>query len=369
VVAKDISIEVVRAGRRERRVLLPQGTGLPMKVKQTFFTADQSGAVVLRLLQGRLPIKTLALQVPTELAVGSKVELDIKCDEAMRLEARAEVGGQELWATVEPPEAPRFDPQGDVEGLLEQADELKHALWGHRGDFYRREADALSASIREAVSTDPDKLAVLCGRLQSLVDEYKPDPTAGGLAPPLHHFEQELDSLRRVVFRITGSLLGMDRDAWEERIRDVETRAQSAYDAADAVAWRRVNNEVQALRETALQEDFASMSMDDPAYITRRLTSVQFHAISIERGLSDFVASNDDDVRRLQYAERDRLLARLEDKVKQPLEGLQIDDNTSMADVRRRLERAAAELERIEVAVERIPSLGLVTEHGGGPRT
>ncbi len=369
VVAKDISIEVVRAGRRERRVLLPRGTGLPMKVKQTFFTSDRSGAVVLRLLQGRLPIKTLAIQVPGDLVVGSKVELDIKCDEAMRLEARAEVGGQELWATVEPPEAPRFDPQGDIEGLLEQADELKHSLWGHRGDFYRREADALSASIREAVSTDPDKLAVLCGRLQALVDEYKPDPTAGGLAPPLRHFEEELDSLRRVVFRVTGPLLGMDRAAWEERIREIEQRAQAAYDATDAVGWRRVNNEVQALRETAQQEEFASMSLDDPAYVTRRLMAVHFHAISVERDLSDFVPSADSEVRALQYAERDRLLAQLSERVRKPLETLQVDDDHSAADVRRRLERAAAELERIEAAVERIPSLGLVTEHGGGPRT
>ncbi|MEM9877282.1 MAG: Hsp70 family protein, partial [Myxococcota bacterium] len=122
VLSKDIALEVVRAQRRERKTLLPKGTGLPMKVEQRFFTSDRSGAVVLRLLQGRMPIKTLMLEVPADLAVGSEVKLSIRCDEAMRLEARAEVGGQELWATLEPPTPPRFDPKGDVEGLLEQAE-------------------------------------------------------------------------------------------------------------------------------------------------------------------------------------------------------------------------------------------------------
>ena len=36
VVAKDIALEVLKAGRRDRRVLLPRGTGLPMKAEQVF---------------------------------------------------------------------------------------------------------------------------------------------------------------------------------------------------------------------------------------------------------------------------------------------------------------------------------------------
>jgi molecular chaperone DnaK len=366
VVAKDIALEILKAGRRDRRILLPRGTGLPMKAEQTFFTADQSGAVVLRILQGRIPIKTLAIQVPSDLPVGSKVTLSIKCDDAMRLEARAEVGGQELWATVEPPAAPRFDPQGGVEGLLEEAESVGRQLWGHRGEFYRREVAVLGASIREVVATDPDKLAVLGGRLQALVDEYRPDPTAGGLAPPLPHFEWELDSLRRVVYRAQGSLLGMDRDAWESRIADIETRAQQAYEQNDAIAWRRINNEVQALRETANQEEFAGVSIDDPAYLMRRLGGVVRRANEVERELMDFVPSAADEVRALQIAERDRLLGSLSSHVKDVVGGMEISEQADMTELRRRIERAATELERIEAGVERIPSLGLVTEHGGG---
>lgn len=369
VVAKDIALEVLKAGRRDRRVLLPKGTGLPMKAEQVFFTADQSGTVVLRLLQGRIPIKTLAIDVPTDLPVGSKVTLSVRCDEAMRIEARAEVAGQELWATVEPPKAPRFDPKGDVEGLLESSEVVSRQLWGHRGEFYRREVAVLSASIREVVATDPDKLSVLCGRLLALVEEYRPDPTAGGLAPPLHHFEWELDSLRRVVYRASGSLMGMDRETWEARIADIEQRAQAAYEASDAIAWRRINNEVQALRETAHQEEFASVSIDDPAYVMRRLVSVTRRANEVERELIDFVPSASDEVKGLQLAERDRLLQTLGSNVKSLVGDLQVGEDVDVQDARRRIERASSELERIEAGVERIPSLGLVTEHGGGGAT
>ena len=365
VVAKDVSIEVVRAGRRDRRVLLPRGTGLPMKVSQSFFTADQSGAVVLRLLQGRMPIKTLVLQVPPEIPVGTAVEIDIRCDESMRLEARANVAGHELWATVEPPSAPKFDPKGDIEALLTDAEEVRRNLWGVRGEAYRREADTLTSGIREVVNTDPDKLMVLCGRLQRLVEEFKPDETAGGLAPPLQHFDWELDGLRRVVFRASGSLMGMDREAWEERIADIEQRARAAYEEVDAVGWRRINNEVQALRETAYQEDFRNLRLDDPAYLTRRLSNTVYRVNEVEKSLRDFVPSATDEVRRLQEAERDRLLAILDGKVNKELEGLEITDGTNADAVRRKLEKVAAELDRIDVALERIPSLGLVTEHGG----
>ena len=88
VVAKDIALEVVRGGKRERKVLLARGTGLPAQVTQLFFTADQSGSVVLRILQNRLPIKTLVIDVPRELPVGSPVEVILGCDESMRLEAQ-----------------------------------------------------------------------------------------------------------------------------------------------------------------------------------------------------------------------------------------------------------------------------------------
>jgi molecular chaperone DnaK len=362
VVAKDISIEIVRAGRRERRVLIARGSGLPAEVKSRFFTADQSGAVVLRLLQNRMPIKALLLQVPRELPVGTPVDLTLRCDEAMRMEARAVVAGQELWAQVEPPAAPRFDPAGAVESLLEDAESTGKGLWGNSALVYRDEADLLVAGIREVVATDPDKLQALCEKLRILVDWYRGDPNET-LSPPMQRFETELDALRRLVYRTTNTLYGMDRSAWEKRIGDIEARASAAYEANDAVGWRRVYNEVQALYETANQEEFAALRLDDPAYLERRLRNERYYAQTVERKLVDFVPSSSD-VGALQLSERDKLLASLHEKVVEPLRAL-TSDTTDAAALRRKLEGFNAETSRIDTALERLPSLGLVAERGG----
>jgi molecular chaperone DnaK len=225
VIAKDIGLEVVRAGRRERRVLLAKGTGLPAEAKHTFYTADQSGTVVLRLLQGRVPIKTLAVQVTRELPVGSPVELAVRCDETMRIEASAVVAGQTLWASVDAVEAMSFDEDGAVERLLADAEAGRRALWGNTGDVYRREVEQLSAGIREVVATDPVKLTALCTQLRRLVDDLAGTPD-DPMQPPMPHFEAELDALRRVVYRSRGLLVGLDRTAWEERISELDQRAQ-----------------------------------------------------------------------------------------------------------------------------------------------
>jgi molecular chaperone DnaK len=362
VVAKDIALEVVRAGRRDRKVLLARGTGLPASTKHRLFTSDRSGAVVLRVLQNRLPIKTLLLTVPADLPVGTPVELELSCDEAMRLEARAEVAGQKLWARIEPPREEAFDPGGAVERLLEEAEQAGRGLWGHQAHAYRREAESLTTQIREVLATDPDKLAALGARLRLLIDEYRGGP-GEELSPPMHHFESTLDRLRRIVYRSSGRLLGMTTDEWERRASELEARGTQAWQSADATAWRRANNEAQALAETAVQEEFSERKLDDPSYLASRATSLLLAATHWERELVDFVPSSAEEVRALQLAERDRLLTIVTQKVKKPVEALGAGGDASST--RRALDLADAELDRVSTAFERLPSLGLVAERGG----
>lgn len=365
VIAKDVGIEVVRAGRRERRVLLAKGAGLPTETKYTFYTADQSGTVVLRLLQGRMPIKTLAITVARELPIGSPVEVMMKCDEAMRIEARAVVAGQELWATIQAAEQLDFDKSGAVEQLLAEAETIKQRAWGHSGEAYRREIDQLSAAIREVLQTDPAKLSALSARLRRLLDDLGGD-AADPLEPPLATFEAELDSLRRIVYRSTGVLVGLDRDAWEDRIHRIEERAAEARAAIDASLWRRTFNEVQALYETAVQEEFSARRLDDPAYVQMRANSVSRWRTRVEQSLVDFVPSATEELRIPQNRERDRLLAVVRERVNEPLDKVERGEVPDVAEVRRILDQCGAELERVETAAERLPSLGLVTERGGG---
>ncbi len=365
VVAKDIALEVVRGGKRDRKVLLARGTGLPAQVTHLFFTADQSGAVVLRILQNRLPIKTLAVDVPKELPVGSPVEVVLRCDESMRMEAQATVGSQQIQAHIEPPPTPTGDV-GDVEALLERAEKAKRSLWGGLGSEFSREADRLVVGIREVLQTDPDKLAALCERLRHLVEEFH-GGVGEALVPPMARMEDAFDTLRRVVYRADGLLMGMERDDWEERIDALYDKAMDAHTAGDGPTWRRVYNELQALCETAYQEEFSRMRMDDPAYITRRTLTLAWRTQRLEQMLADVVPSNTDEIRAMQAAEQTRIEKWLAESVRKPLAALRdAEGKKEASELRRSLEALDAEIDRIEAAVERLPQIGLVTDRGAG---
>jgi molecular chaperone DnaK len=363
VVAKDIALEVVRGGKRERKVLLARGTGLPAQVTQLFFTADQSGSVVLRILQNRLPIKTLVIDVPRELPVGSPVEVILGCDESMRLEAKATVGAQQIQAHIEPPQSPSGGTI-DVEGLLEQAEKAKRSLWGGLGSEFGREADRLVVGIREVLHTDPDKLEALCQRLRHVVEEFH-GGAAEGLVPPMQRMEDAFNVLRRVVYRSSTSLMGMERAEWDKRIDSLYDKAMAAHEAGDGPTWRRCFNEVQALSETAYQEEFSNLRLDDPAYLKRRTLNLTWRVQRVEQSLAEMVPSTTDEIRIMQTAEQKRIGKWLAENVATKLTTLSGDETKDASAARRTLEEIDSEIERIEAAVERLPSIGLVTDRGG----
>jgi molecular chaperone DnaK len=360
VVAKDLAVEITRAGRRERKVLIPRGASLPIEVTHELATADRSGAVVLRLLQNRLPIKTLMLEVSPELPLGTPVSLTLRCDEAMRLEARANVAGSELWAKVEPPPAKTDTTKDAVDALLAEAENAARALWGRDAHAFRRELEPLATGLREVVSTDPDKLAALASQLRTLIDHFA-GSDANDLSPPRDRFEDLLDGIRRIVFTsaAAGTLLGLSVEAWEKRIDDLSNRGLVAYEARDAAGWRRAHNEAQALYETAVGAAAQSGDPDDPVRLGRLRMNAMLRIGHLLRSFEDFVPSSSEEVKKLQLGERDRLAAAL-DKLRPALDAVPAEGKPF--EIRRDLERIHDELTRLETAFERLPSLGLVTD-------
>src|SRR5262249_31297971 len=158
---------------------------------------------------------------------------------------------------------------------------------------------------------------------------------ADPLQPPLEQFERELNALRRIVYSSKAALMGLDRDGWDERIRDVEDRARVAHAAVDGAAWRRAYNEVQALYETAREDDFANRKLDDPTYIRDRISGVKYYRSVVMRSLEDFVPSAATEVGPIQVAERDRLIAMIAEKVDPVLAKIEALEVSTPADIRR----------------------------------
>jgi molecular chaperone DnaK len=361
VVPKDIAIEVVRSGRRDKKLLLERGEGLPAKASHRFFTGDSSGAVVLRLLQNRLPIKTMAIEVPEGTPVGTPVELVLTCDESMRMEARATVLGKELWAQLTAPELSAFEKKDAIDRLLAEAEAAGRDLWGRFADAYRNDADRLIAQIRESVGIDPDKTNALCQSLRTLIDEWRGGASAD-LVPPMHVLEGTLDAIRRRVYRTETPLLGLDKDAWENRLHELAQRGTRAFDESDAPTWKRVCNEAQALYESVSAQEADLMDRDDAQYLANMLANTRALAEDVELRLTEAPLSSQPEVRAVQDKEVQRLVLWL-GKIDKSIAGLSIDTDDK-ASFRRAVNDAYAELKRIETAITRLPNMGLPTDRG-----
>lgn len=367
VLAKDISVEVIRGQSRERRVLLARGTGLPARSSQLFYTADQSGSVVLPLLQDRLPLDTLMIEIDKQTKVGAPVELTITCDEAMRIEASAEVAGRQVKATVTPTESSGPVAADQVEALLAEAERSRHSFLGQEGKMIGEEVDWLVFGIREAFRIDPDKLDALCRRLRGILDEHGSVP-GEGLQPALHTFEQTLARTRRTALSMEGDAAGLSKDEWLVRIETLEKRARQAFEAADSARWTRINEELQAVYETLTIERLNIVSVSDPKYADRLAFGISVRIAELERKLGSLEVDGDAELRRLRQAELVRIATWLTSDVQPRLAAVKEkrSGGATVADSVQELSEMDHELERIEHAIARVPQLGLSTDRGRG---
>jgi molecular chaperone DnaK len=356
VLAKDIYLEVVRAGKVERQLLLEKGVNLPVEAQFRFYTADQSGMVLLKLLQGWRLIRTLHLDVPKELPLRSPVELRLKVDDTMLMSAEGEVGGQAFWARIEAPPARDDRSWGEVEQLLADSEQVGRALWGYEAESFRERAQGLRAGIREASATDPDKLQVLVGRLEDLMRDFRSGDKQ--LTPSYDRFERILNSVRRNVFQDEQRKpLGLSFDAWERRLAELEAKGSDAYQKMDQTAWGRAYSQAQALYESLIQDTLSYTDPTSPEGLLQNLLSFQARVRRLREEVASFVLSDNEETRKVQQDERAALLEGL-DREAAGVEGL---DMSKGAESRVRLERAHGAVQRLEQRFERLPSLGLVS--------
>lgn len=181
----------------------------------------------------------------------------------------------------------------------------------------------------------------------------------------MQRMEDAFDALRRIVYRSGGSLMGTPREAWDTRIDALYDRAMAAREASDGPTWRRVFNEVQALSETAYQEEFSQMRLDDPAYIQNRVSTLLWRAQRLEGEIGELVLSSTPEIRAMQAGEQERLQKWIVKGALDPLRVLRDEKpGREPSSVRRELDQIHSEMERIEAAAERLPSIGLVTDRG-----
>ncbi len=360
VLAKDIGLEVVRESRSERHVLLARGASLPAQGEFTFYTADLSGAVILRLYQSRFPIRSIHLTLAEDTPTGTPVRLKIQVDESMAMVAEGEIAGQRFWAQIEPPPARELKDWAQIEALLEDCERASSQLWGDELSRFREATEHLVAGIRETVRTDPDKLQALVVRLEDVVSDYRNKDTQ--LTPAWHRFETLLDAVKRIVWRGDGKRqLGLNTEEWRARLGAVEAAGRSAYQTSDQPAWSQVFNQIQATWETLKQDEFMFAAPSDPAaYVQMLATSLRTVIDNFRSAFHAFAISPNPETAALQHGELHRLEVMLKEKVEGPLALLDLE-NTPPDRLKPELDRLFETASHVRRQFDRLPTLGLVS--------
>ncbi len=364
VVAKDIFLEISRMGKLERKVLVARGQTLPVTVTQQLLTGDQSGAVLLTLLQNRYPISTIHIEVPKELPAGSPVTLEVKVDEKLTMTASGEVAGQQFWAQIEPPPPRQLKHWAEVEQKIDAAEQLSKKLWGYDALYFQRHAPFLISSIREAARTDLDKLQVLVARLEQLIEQFQ--GSSEDLSPGFERFSALLDGIRRVVFK-GDAIMGMDFSAWEARLTKIQLDGVDAFSSRDQGRWSRAYAQAQALYETVSQDEARFERANDPNYIKSLIATLEFTTSALREKIDGYVLPKHPDVRRLQADALSAINADFNMQVLEPLTkaaafaAIPKPSPTDISDARAKLDIINQHLKHLERRIEQVPSIGVVS--------
>lgn len=359
VLAKDIYLEVARNGALDRKVLIRRGRSLPASESYQVYTGDQSGAVLLTLLQNRFPISTLHLEVPSSLPVGSPVKLEVQVDEKMVITASGEVAGQNFWAQIEPPPPKSLKNWDEIETLLDDAERIGNELWGHEARVFQVEIPFLITSIREAARTDPDKLTVLVSRLEANLEHLRGLP--GDLQPSFSRFTHVLDNVRRIVFR-ADQMMGLTFDGWRERLDTLLAEGKAAWEARDQGRWTRLYTQLQALYETVSQEEWRFVRTDSKEYVGELFAAATRRSGALRTRIAEVILPAAPETRKLHQQELDAISMELREKVSRPLEALapRLEEPDA---IRSEIEAIIQHIKHLETRLAKLPSLGVVVTH------
>lgn len=360
VLAKDITLEIVRDGMPDRRTLLSSGLSLPAEGKFRFYTSDSSNAVILKLFQNRFPIRTIHLSVPQEVPVGTPVDLQLSVDESMSMVASGEILGQTFWAQIEPPAEREVKNWAQIEAILERTERVQGDLWGSESERFRGVTTQLVMGIRETVRTDPDKLQVLVMRLEEILEQFHNQDTA--LVPGYERYTSLLNSIKRSVYQEDGRMqLGLNNAQWTQRLQQIEDEANAAYNASSQPQWSKAFNQVQAIWESLAQDEYRFIRSDSEEYATRLHQALMSQLAHVHYTIEDFTYAANPETRTLQEVAMAEIRAALEQKIEQPLEQLEASMD-SIHKERHQLDRMDEALTHIKRQIERLPTIGLVRQ-------
>lgn len=230
VLPKPIVMEGTDGARLVRRVLLAEGTSLPAEARFTFAVVDESGVVRLPIHQENRVIKELSANVG-RVAVGTPVDVEIACDEQVRIEVRFSIGEQEYGGHIEPPPPDAAPTEYDVERVTRRFEEALRALDDADADRLRASFEQARHDLDEArAGADYPKVIQRAADLEGLVREAR---LAEPLRPPLATLNANVESCLELLPRVAKVKPDLATGTLKADLAAVLAKAEQAYAARD----------------------------------------------------------------------------------------------------------------------------------------
>ena len=167
LITRPLAIEVLTRGRqRVTQILAPIGAALPATFRCTCRTADQSGQVVVPILEDHRVINQLVISgLDRHLPVGSPVEVAFDIDARHVITVSVRVRGEGRaerveTATIEPPPPPTCPTREEIAYAMGELEEALEGLTGRHRTRLRAKANALHAELLEALGYDDEARAI-----------------------------------------------------------------------------------------------------------------------------------------------------------------------------------------------------------------
>ena len=261
VLSKPILLEGVDGDRLVRTVLLPEGTPLPAKANFTFYVGDPAGHIRLPVYQLSRIIKELSADVG-QVKAGTPVDVEIACDEQVRIDVRFSLSGKIFGGEIQPPPPDAVPTEFEIQAIDERFGGALRALDKPDAERLSAQYTSLRRDADEASrGGDYPKLIQRVADLEAMVREAR---MAEPLSPPLGAVEKQHRICMELLPQAAKVKPSIERSPLVGELDKALAKAREAYQKRERQDYEDAAQSIATARQYLTGIAHARTGADDP---------------------------------------------------------------------------------------------------------
>jgi molecular chaperone DnaK len=261
VLSKPILLEGVDGERLVRTVLLPEGAPLPAKASFTFYVGDPSGHIRLPVYQLSRIIKELSADFGPVRA-GTPVDVEIACDEQVRIDVRFSLNGKSFGGKIEPPPPDSVPTEFQIQEIGARFKGALRSLDEADAERLSAQYASLRGDAEEALrGGDYPKLIQRVADLEAMVREAR---MAEPLSPPLQSVEKQHQTCMELLQQAAQVKPGIESSSLVAELEKALGKARDAYARRERREYEDATQSIATARQYLTAIAQARTDSDDP---------------------------------------------------------------------------------------------------------